>query len=241
MINNFLAGKKKYSAFLLPILVAIVQAFQLDPETSKQIMDYLPTITALLSGIAFIIVEGINDQAKIVGSAATATAQASNGIAATTTTAPPIENSVAAQKQAATQSTASASDQAKPADDPRTAISFNAEEFDAKVEDRAKQSYLEANDITRYFAAADLGNTARWASLYHQLAYQDYMVAKAMKAFQAKFGYPYAEADKHLADDNKCPYYSVDNMARQKGIDFWFMLLMVRRTIAKAEELSRVG
>jgi hypothetical protein len=106
------------------------------------------------------------------------------------------------------------------------------------VEEKAKQSYLEANDITRYFAAQDLGNTTRWASLYHQLAFQDYMVAKAFKAFEAKFGFPYAEADKHLADNKSCPYYSVDNMARQKGIDFWFMLRMVRNTIAKAEELS---
>ena len=227
MINNFLAGKKKYSAFLLPILVAIVQVFRLDPETSRVIMDYLPTIAALLSGIAYIIVEGINDQAKIVGSAAIAEAQAAS--------APPIDNSVASASggQAAASAPAATTQQTQV-----TQQTFNAEEFDKLVEEKAKRDYLEANDITRYFAAQDLGNNTKYSGLYHQLASQDYLVAKAFKAFAAKFGYPYQEAEKHLADDGKCPYYSVDNMARQKGIDFWFMLRMVRQTITRAQELS---
>ena len=108
---------------------------------------------------------------------------------------------------------------------------FDVEEFDKSVEEKAKENYLEANDITRYFAAQDRFNSSQWADEYHFKAAQDYLVKKAQAAFQFKFGYPYAEADKHLDDDKKCPYYSVANMARQMGPDFWFMLRMVEKTL----------
>ena len=108
--------------------------------------------------------------------------------------------------------------------------SFDVEAFDKLVEEKANTDYLEANDITRYFAAQDKFNSTQWADEYHFRTAQDYLVNKAQAAFEYKFGYPYAEAEKHLADDKKCPYYSVANMARQMGIDYWYMLRMVEKT-----------
>lgn len=182
-------------------------------------------LATIASGIAYIIIQGRIDNSK-------AAAIATNGTAAAAVATVIPTTQTSAPSAAAAASTTVAQPVAA------VAVPFNAEEFDKLVEEKAKTDYLEANDITRYFAAQDLGNTSKWAGLYHQLAYQDYMVAKAMKAFESKFGFPYAEADKHLADDKKCPYYSVDNMARQKGIDFWYMLRMVRQTLARANELS---
>ncbi len=116
--------------------------------------------------------------------------------------------------------------------------SFDTIKFAQEVEELAKSTYLEANDINRFFAASDHGRIVEWDSEYDQNLYNDYLVNMALKAFQAKFGFPLAEAEQHLADDagkpGGCAYYSVDNMARQKGIDFWNLLLMVRSTIDKA-------
>lgn len=226
MLQQWLDGKKKYSAFIITMLVTLLEAFKLSPETTAEISTYIPMLGTLISGVAYIIVQGIIDNKQAVPATATQTATKIIDALPTQFTPAPTDQ---------TQATSQAVAQLPPA---AAAIPFNAEEFDQLVEEKAKRDYLEANDITRYFAAQDLGNTTKWASLYHQLAYQDYMVAKAFKAFEAKFGFPYAEAEKHLADDKKCPYYSVDNMARQMGIDFWFMLRMVRSTIAKANELS---
>lgn len=226
MLQNWLDGKKKYSAFIITIAAAILESLNLSPELQAEITAYIPMLATIASGIAYIIIQGRIDNSKTVANSTngSATAAAVATVIPTTQTSAP--SAVAAASTTVAQPAAAA------------AVPFNAEEFDKLVEEKAKTDYLEANDITRYFAAQDLGNTSKWAGLYHQLAYQDYMVAKAMKAFEGKFGFPYAEADKHLADDKKCPYYSVDNMARQKGIDFWYMLRMVRQTLARANELS---
>lgn len=232
MINKFLEGKKKYTAFLLPLLIAAVQAFQLDSAVQQQLMDYLPTIAAVISGVAYMVIEGTLDHAR--ASAAAQSAQTAVATSYVNSMSLAQDSSAAAVGQTQSQAQATAAP-AQPMNTSAPVASFDAEAFDSLVEAKAKETYLEANDMTRYFAAQALGDATKFQSQYQQMQYRDYMEDKALKAFQAKFGFPYAEADKHLADDKSCPYYSVDNMARQKGIDFWYMLRMVRNTLSIAQ------
>ncbi len=69
-VNDALSGKKKLIASVgLPIAVGLIQAFVQDPEQAKSLIElvnqYFPTIIALIGGIGFTVVEGINDQKKI--------------------------------------------------------------------------------------------------------------------------------------------------------------------------------
>jgi len=119
---------------------------------------------------------------------------------------------------------------------------FDAETFERKLEARAAGTYLEVNPITIFFATQDKGRATKCRHIDQALAYWQLHVDKSMKAFEHMFGFPYREADKHLADaDPGCPYYSVDNMARQKGIHFWNMLRTVRKTIRKQNELEELA
>jgi phosphoribosylamine-glycine ligase len=58
MLNRFLSGKKKYSVFIATFLVAVLQMFVGDPETQKELMDFVPTLAMMLSGIVYLVVEG---------------------------------------------------------------------------------------------------------------------------------------------------------------------------------------
>jgi hypothetical protein len=58
MLNRFLSGKKKYSVFIATFLVAVLQMFVGDPETQKELTDFVPTLAMMLSGIVYLVVEG---------------------------------------------------------------------------------------------------------------------------------------------------------------------------------------
>ncbi len=231
MVNKFLAGKKKYSVFITTLLVALIEMFVVEPEAQKELMDFVPLGAMLLSGIVYLTVEGVNDLQR----EKTNTARAHSGSAASVAQVPyrsPVTQNGAVAILTPTDGQISPPGSFQP---------FDPQVFDERVELHAKQGYLEANDITRFFAAQDVGFATKCQHISQALAYWDYLVMRAHKAFEAKFGYPYEEADKHLKDDKTCPYYSVDSMARQKGADFWRMLLDLRRTIKCAEDLSQLA
>ena len=74
-LNNFMVGKKKYSAsVILPIIIAIIQVMVTNPETQASLtglmQEFLPTIIALVGGIAYTIMEGINDNSRLKNSTA---------------------------------------------------------------------------------------------------------------------------------------------------------------------------
>jgi hypothetical protein len=73
-LNNFMAGKKKYSAsVILPIIIAIIQIMVTNTETQASLIglaqEFLPTLIALVGGIGYTIVEGINDNTRLKNSA----------------------------------------------------------------------------------------------------------------------------------------------------------------------------
>jgi len=106
---------------------------------------------------------------------------------------------------------------------------FDVEWFARHVLEQAK-NWIEINDITRYFAAESWGGTYAYSQLsdFQKQGYKDELTKYALKAFEYKFDYPFDEAEKHLKDDKSCPYYSVENMARQKGHDYWAIYYKVK-------------
>jgi len=76
-LNNFMVGKKKYSAsVILPIIIAIINVFVTNTETANSLVElvqeFLPTIIALVGGVGYAIIEGINDNTKLKTATATA-------------------------------------------------------------------------------------------------------------------------------------------------------------------------
>jgi len=119
---------------------------------------------------------------------------------------------------------------------------FDQEAFAKKLEARAAKTYLEVTPTTVYFASLDKGKVTKCAHIDQALAYWDFLITRVRAAFNHMYGFPYEEAHRHLADDNKdCPYYSVENMARQKGIHFWNMLRQVRWVSGKQADLEALA
>jgi len=115
------------------------------------------------------------------------------------------------------------------------------EAFAMKLEGRSAKTYLEVTPATLYFASLDKGKATKCAHLDQALAYWDFLVTRVRNAFSQMYGFPYEEAENHLNDDKSCPYYSVENMARQKGIHFWNMLRQVRWISRKQQELENLA
>jgi hypothetical protein len=65
MINKFLEGKKKYSTFIITILVAIVNMVVADDATRQELTTYIPTAAIMMSGLAYLLIEGIRDIIKV--------------------------------------------------------------------------------------------------------------------------------------------------------------------------------
>nr|MBC8511584.1 hypothetical protein [Dehalococcoidia bacterium] len=64
MLQNFMDGKKKYSAFIITALATMIPLFVQDPEAQKTIMDYVPSVAAAAAGIFYIITQGKVDREK---------------------------------------------------------------------------------------------------------------------------------------------------------------------------------
>jgi len=115
---------------------------------------------------------------------------------------------------------------------------FDAEAFGKNLETRAAKTSGVVNPATILYAAESKGKITKCYDLDNALLYWDMLCTKTEDAFSFIFGYPYSEAEKHLADDKTCPYYSVDNMARQKGIEYWAMLRNYRWHYEKVADLE---
>jgi len=233
-MKNFVSGKKKLTMFLVAAATAAVNAFVADPsqaETITQLVaQYLPTLIVFAGSIF-----GVNRETKVdverektrqLDLSLTKSKEAANG---------------ASVKQKVEELADEVAPIAEAYHDP-----FDAEEFagveERKLKNRAAQTYLQLSPITLFFAAQDKGKVTRCKHIDQALSYWDYLHTKGMDAFEHMYGFPHAEADEHLADDNdSCPYYSVENMARQKGIHYWNMLLNVRWVLKKQAELEKLA
>src|SRR4030042_1985295 len=80
MLQKFMDGKKKYSAFIITALATMIPLFIQDPEAQKTVMDFVPSVAAALAGIFYIVTQGNVDKEKEKAKAALAT----NGTATST-------------------------------------------------------------------------------------------------------------------------------------------------------------
>jgi len=222
-MTNFMSGKKKITMFLVTAATALINTYVGDPGQAETLVDlatqYLPTLV-VFAGAIF----GVNREAKLdverektkQVEATKVTAEATRTIQEAEILAPLAEESYF---------------------DP-----FDQEAFSKKLQARAAKTYLEVTPTTLYFASLDKGKVTKCAHLDQALAYWDFLVMQVRAAFTHIYGFPYEEADTHLADHNKqCPYYSVENMARQKGIHFWNMLRQVRWISRKQQDLESLA
>ena len=221
-----LDGKKKWTAAIIAIAGTVVAQFA--PEQQDAVMQVVQTLAPLVVGGLYIIAQWSHDEKKEqvkVEQEKTKRAEANN--------------------VAVTQEIDRLADEVSPLVEANYEP-FDPEEFagvdDKKLKNRAAQTYLDVSPITVFFAAQGKGKVTKCRHVDQALAYWDHLLNKVMDAFQHMFGFPYEEADQHLADDNQsCPYYSVDNMARQKGIHFWTMLRNVRWVIRKQSDLETLA
>jgi hypothetical protein len=66
MLQKFLDGKKKYSAFIITVLATMIPLFVQDPEVQKTVLDMVPSAAAALAGIFYIVTQGKVDREKEV-------------------------------------------------------------------------------------------------------------------------------------------------------------------------------
>ncbi len=112
---------------------------------------------------------------------------------------------------------------------------FDIKEFEERIEARATNVYGGSNEITKFFAATDLlGPLPLDPADYKTAILFEAVASHGLKAYKEKYGFDYEDSENHLLDNKKCPYYSVANMARQMGIDFWSMLIRVEKALDNA-------
>lgn len=192
-LNNFMAGKKKYSAaVILPIVIAIINVFVTDPEAQTSIVglvqEFLPTVIALVGGVAYTVVEGVNDNSKIKNSAVIAQG---NG----TVAAQPVTASQPSQVQA--QPAVSAA--LDPAPQP-----WDIQAFDELIKKKVTATYGVQTPATELYQAMNTGADTHCDYIEHAVDYWDYLIMKADARFSDVWGYSFREAQERVKEPG-CP------------------------------------
>jgi hypothetical protein len=168
MLQKFLDGKKKYSAFIITILATLIPLFVQDPEAQKTFMDMVPSLAALIAGVFYIVTEGNLDKKREETKTAAAQATAANGFAA-----------AGAQPAAAPAQQPAAA--AQPAVEP-TPVPFDPKAFHESVMATVKETYTEVNPCTIFYKARDKGSVTDCQSISQAVDYWNYLVDLAVDA-----------------------------------------------------------
>jgi hypothetical protein len=196
-LNNFMIGKKKYSsAVVLPIIIALVNVFILDPvtreHTTNLLSEFMPTMIALVGGVSYAIIEGINDNTKIK-----AGCTAGAGPVLTPIITPQVMAQVAAGNP---QGEASGSAQPQL----QNSAAWDMKAFDEKVKQKAPITYGVLNSSTEFNQALLSGQDAPANNIADLMAYWDYVQMKADMRFSEVWGYSFREAVDKVSEPG-CP------------------------------------
>ena len=165
MLQKFMDGKKKYSAFIITVLATIIPLFIQEPEAQRTFMDMVPSAAAALAGIFYIITQGKIDsekeKIKVVESQA--------NIALNDTSAQPA----AASATPETQSTQAPLE---------TPVAFDPKAFHESVLATVKETYTEVNPCTIFYKARDKGAVTDCQHLSQAVDYWNYLVDLAVDA-----------------------------------------------------------
>lgn len=240
-LNNFMVGKKKYSAsVILPIVIAIIQVMTADSDKAQTLIalaqEFLPTLIALVGGVSYTIMEGINDNAKIKNSNGSAVV---NGLVSGQTTQPAqVTNGQAAEPAAAT--TVSPSVQIQ-----TPAPTWNVKAFDDKVKQKAAQTYGVLNPSTELFQALAEGQATKCDFIEHAVVFWDYALMKADARFADIWGYNFAEATEKVTEPGcpkaptACGSFSIlKHKALALGEQFYTAYLDYDRILGKSRDVQ---
>jgi len=179
MLQKFLDGKKKYSAFIITALATMIPLFIHDPEVQKTIMDFVPSVAAAIAGIFYIVTQGSIDKEKEKVKEAQAQAaiilngngggvSATNGIEAT-----PV------QPQAEIQPMAVAA-----MENGVVATPLDIKSFHEKVLNDVVAKYSESTPATVFSMAKDKGSVTTCYDINQAKDYWDYLVTLSYDAEQ---------------------------------------------------------
>jgi hypothetical protein len=168
MLQKFLDGKKKYSAFIITILATLIPLFVQDPEAQKTFMDMVPSVAVLVAGIFYLVTQGGVDKEKAKAETALAQVALANGTAAA---GAPVYG-VPAQQPAAV---------AQPVIEP-TPMPFDPKAFHESVMATVKETYTEVNACTIFYKARDKGSVTDCQSISQVVDYWNYLVDLAVDA-----------------------------------------------------------
>jgi hypothetical protein len=171
MLQKFMDGKKKYSAFIITALATMIPLFIQDPEAQKTIMDFVPSLAAAIAGIFYIVTQGNIDKEKEKTKAALATNGAANG---TTTSAQTAVEAQLAPPQQQIQPV-----QAGPPPEP-----LDLKLFHERVLSDTAAKYSEQNAATVFYTARDKGGLTTCHDIKQAQDYWDYLVTLAYDAEQ---------------------------------------------------------
>lgn len=167
MIQKFLDGKKKYSAFIITVLAAVIPLLIQEPEARQTFMDMVPSVAVAAAGIFYILTQGKIDSEKEKVKAAEAQANTvSNGAAAQSAAAAVVQETQQAQE------TPAAVDVAP----------FDPKAFHESVMATVKETYTEVNPCTIFYKARDKGAVTDCQHISQAVDYWNYLVDLAVDA-----------------------------------------------------------
>ena len=169
MLQKFMDGKKKYSAFIITALAVMIPLFIQDPEAQKTIMDYVPTVAAAIAGIFYIVTQGNVDKEKEKAKAALA----SNGTAISVQNGMPAQP---AQPQVEIQPATSL-----PSEN-IAVIPLDLKLFHERVLNDTLARHSEQNAATVFYTAKDKGALTTCFNIKQAQDYWDYLVTLAYDA-----------------------------------------------------------
>jgi len=167
MLQKFLDGKKKYSAFIITMLATIIPLFVQEPEAQKTLMDTVPSLAAAVAGVFYILTQGKIDAER----EKTKTAEAQAAIVLNGAQAHPV------QPESETRSAPSPS-----AESVAAIIPFDPKAFHESVMATVKETYTEVNPCTIFYKARDKGSVTDCQHISQVVDYWNYLVDLAVDA-----------------------------------------------------------
>ncbi|MGD0353276.1 MAG: hypothetical protein ABSB38_07260 [Dehalococcoidia bacterium] len=165
MIQKFLDGKKKYSAFIITMLATIIPLFVQEPEAQKTFMDMVPSLAAAAAGVFYILTQGKIDAEK----EKTKTAEAQVATVSNGAPAPLAQETQGTPETQGTQVTLGIH-------------AFDPKAFHESVMATVKETYTEVNPCTIFYKARDKGSVTDCQHISQAVDYWNYLVDLAVDA-----------------------------------------------------------
>jgi hypothetical protein len=213
-LSRFMVGKKKYSAsIIIPVIIAIVNMLAVmgivKPDQvagiEGLIQEFFPTFIALVGGVAYTVVEGINDNTRAKNNTVAAVAGGSALPASQNTSQP-------AQAQPQVIKT-------------ETPIPFDKESFMNMVEENVVKDFGVRNSCTLYYEARRV--LREFWKFNNKQAMKDcwsFMGTLVNNAFEEIWKQSYDDALIHLNDNASCTYPGIEFKAIQEGMAHYAIL-----------------